>query len=581
MSEPQTIRVIAVIVGEKTVTFFKEDGVPVNFPQGDSRVPKLVETYFSEKNKGAEVVELMININEKRQEVVQNLTKRSLTTRLFVAAKKALYAFTGRDAEGVAHYRTSPEDEAAIRASIRERVAALTSRPDPTQQDEIPLRLVTGDTILGDEETIVAITGEGMVDGVENIHALVGDSEVGTNAERLIERLAAISSERRHTAQELLDFIAKLHLPPLPDGSFIGYKRLKKTKHEGVYADPHTGRVFQRVGDTVEVPENMVDPDRRSECSRGLHVGSQQYMGGFAAGSSSVTAIVLVEPEDVIAVPYRDRTKLRTCKYRILGLLDDQSQNSINVARTLPAGTTTAAMITAILGGNTPPEILGRVHIAGESGTKLTYTINGISYPPETTFADALKISGRNLQDVSAETTETVYEEVKTVDVETQAEAVKVNKKTTITVTTKDKVSPVSLGQGRNARAQALWAAANNGDLSKSERQQAAQDLLALKKKSKVSWATLGLEDWVKGTLDSLIAADKKVEPAPAPVKAASKPVAQKPSAKERRAKQKELTSVERKAIAMQKEGKYSVSEIARKLNMSRTSLRRLLAKHT
>ena len=51
------------------------------------------------------------------------------------------------------------------------------------------------------------------------------------------------------------------------------------------------------------------------DCAAGLHVASYDYISGY---SGNVCQIVLVEPENIVSVPYTDRTKMRVCEYQII-----------------------------------------------------------------------------------------------------------------------------------------------------------------------------------------------------------------------------------------------------------------------
>lgn len=80
--------------------------------------------------------------------------------------------------------------------------------------------------------------------------------------------------------------------------------------------------VPQWVGSVVEMPRDKVDSDGRVECSVGLHVGTYGYASTFHYGISQLL-LVKVDPRDVVSVPEYDFTKLRTCRYTVVGEVDD------------------------------------------------------------------------------------------------------------------------------------------------------------------------------------------------------------------------------------------------------------------
>lgn len=72
-----------------------------------------------------------------------------------------------------------------------------------------------------------------------------------------------------------------------------------------------------RMGEAVEMPREECDSDPNNTCSRGLHVGSWDYVKDFGSyGADNVILEVLVCPSQVVAVPtdYNGK-KMRCCVY--------------------------------------------------------------------------------------------------------------------------------------------------------------------------------------------------------------------------------------------------------------------------
>lgn len=124
--------------------------------------------------------------------------------------------------------------------------------------------------------------------------------------------------------QEAWDFLQHKGLPIMPNGMVRGYKGVqddywsatgnKTTKVlRGKVNDE--GRIYNGVGETIEVARNNVDDDRRRGCSHGLHVGTYEYARSFAP------KLLLVEfsPTDIVSVPTDcNCQKLRCSKYTVI-----------------------------------------------------------------------------------------------------------------------------------------------------------------------------------------------------------------------------------------------------------------------
>lgn len=161
-------------------------------------------------------------------------------------------------------------------------------------------------------------------------------------------------------ADKLYRWIFSEKLTLTPDGHFLGYKSVAKhpnrdlskieitlpngddetadyahTMHDGGVFWSHfdgggitngvefPGQVPQWVGSVVEMPRDRVDDRGHVECSVGLHVGTYGYASQFYAGDTSQLLLVKVDPKDVVSVPDYDFTKLRACRYTVVGVIED------------------------------------------------------------------------------------------------------------------------------------------------------------------------------------------------------------------------------------------------------------------
>ena len=135
-----------------------------------------------------------------------------------------------------------------------------------------------------------------------------------------IQKLMKNPSQR--AIQELYTFLEHKNLPITPSGNFLAYKGIQNdyfsctagsiTVLKGV---EKAGRIFNAVGQEVEVARNQVNDDADVGCGAGIHVGSLEYATGFGPK----TVIVEVSPEDVVSIPKDcEFQKLRACKYKVV-----------------------------------------------------------------------------------------------------------------------------------------------------------------------------------------------------------------------------------------------------------------------
>lgn len=132
------------------------------------------------------------------------------------------------------------------------------------------------------------------------------------------------------------------------DGYIVGYKSVRgdgRSAHAGrepvtvVHQDGSvetvTGRVPYPVGATVSMDRDLVDDDRDSACSVGIHVGTF----GYAMTFCDDMLVVLVDPADVVSVPTDCRAqKMRVCRLFVAARHDgDQITDAvIEHIRTVP-----------------------------------------------------------------------------------------------------------------------------------------------------------------------------------------------------------------------------------------------------
>lgn len=544
-----SIKVVAMVVDNGNLTFYKLDGSTHVITQGDPRGPVLSETFLAGQKLGHEVIDLDLSPDAVTQTHL-NSPKRSKLLRFFTVPAAAVKKLFGRQSHESGFDEAAHEKAAARVREIASRL--MKSGDDEKGTEDLPIRMVTTEEPMGDDETIIAVSEDGIVPHVENLSDQFKAGEEGKapaqGPDNLLLRLAKISAKRGHTGAELLNFIKKIDLPINDDGSFYAYKRLI-SEGNGLYTDPHSRKVFQRVGDLVQMDESLVDKNRRQECSQGIHVGTRHYMGGFHGKETpgSGTCLVLIQPEDVIAVPEREASKMRCCRYLLVGDLSDTAHDLVNENKRIDDCKTTMELLAQLVAGARPP-LLGVVNIGGAGGSKLTYTINGKEVDTKATRQHALNIS----KGVATAPTKPVTP-VRTIDDSKQGHT----KDMLAPAKVRDKAHAVTPASVKKAAATPPTRQEIAGDLAKTMRDAKASDIARgeaatklrdYKKKAKVSWDALGLQGDIAKEIEEIIlitttkpksAPQKPKAPTPAPKAAPAAKVQAKPEPKAEPAKAK------------------------------------------
>ena len=124
---------------------------------------------------------------------------------------------------------------------------------------------------------------------------------------------------------EMYNFLEHMNMPITPEGFIIAYKAVE-TDFYSVTGNINTkviqgkvdesGRIYNGIGETIEIERSSCDDDFRQACSHGLHAGSLAYAKGYGPR----LLLVLIDPADVVSIPLdHNCEKLRCCKYKVLG----------------------------------------------------------------------------------------------------------------------------------------------------------------------------------------------------------------------------------------------------------------------
>jgi hypothetical protein len=549
MTEPTKIEVAALVVAPDILTFFKTDGSVFTVTQGDPRGVELSDEFFRQRKAGAQIVTLLLTAEQKTATHL-NSAKRNPLIRFFRAKLADVEKLFGKDAPGE-YEKVEPNDltDASLEAAEL-RVKQIASQLMASSKDvaegthDLPLKMVHSEEPMGKDETIIGVTEDGIVPHVESLNDQFKASDEGkasaTGPDNLVIRLAKMSAKRGHTAAELLRFIKGIDLPILPDGSFLAYKRLKHIG-KGVYVDPHTSRVHQRIGDIVQMDETLVDPNRRQACSQGLHVGTRHYMGSFhSKAEGSGTMLVLIQPEDAIAVPINETTKMRASRYLILADLSNKAHDLVNKNKRMDDCKETMQIVAQIVAGARPP-LLGVVNISQGAGQGLEYRLNGVTPPTNISLEEARDIAqskatapqgvvtdvrtiddakNGNMSGLKPEVVRDKSHVVKPIDAKAKAEA----STPAPTPVTPQPAKPTATSVRAQVAAQ-LYARMTDKDNTDKDRLAAATELKAHKQRCKVSYDFgLGLPSQTGTEIEEIIAlATPATKADPKPSKSAPK----------------------------------------------------------
>lgn len=417
------IIVIAAVVDTQCLTLYSSDGSTVVLVQGDPRVPIIVkklqpvltgpgtsmEIDLDDMNPMAVAKEPEVKPESALNQFAE-FEKQSGVAKFFKVAKTALKKFfrasepepekpveiiapmemgevkTFSLALTMAEVEQAADENYALPAEPEVVVEPISGTPmssiDEVMANAKAIPASSEDFAMTREEEsthdVVAVVekADGSVGLVPHAHKLAtqvahatktGNSK-GMNA--LLKRLAEMPTSRTHSVEDLLKFLERGDLPITDDGRIVFYKILHKKTGTFGYVDCHTGRVQQGANVEVRMAESLVDPNRRNECSNGLHVARRQYLSSFSGDGCFLGSLA---PEDVVAVPDYDANKMRVCAYQLHFLLSAEDFQHVKANRPFTADMEIAKKLAIILAGNQPP-ITHLVTIGSSNGGDLKIT---------------------------------------------------------------------------------------------------------------------------------------------------------------------------------------------------------------
>lgn len=392
------VRIVGAAIDTKKLTLYRDNGETIVIEQGDQRIRKILDQVVPEiKSQGWSVVDL-----SSRNEYQDVEEKTNGLIRFFRVAKKKLsQLFSEELTPGVVGNTNVQVEQPPVVDKIALAVEEIMANAKPAHSnDAVP-----------PHETVVAVVDNKVLPDVQYLSAQVTHAVTTNNSEGLenfMKRAATVASERHHSVQDLMRFMERGDLPLANDGSIIVYKVLRRagpsmaTEYPTMtMVDCHTGRVPQGVGVEVRMDPSLVDPNRRNECSNGLHIARRAYIKSF---DGDMCVLACIRPEDVIAVPSEDANKMRVCAYEILATLSDTQYEQLRKNKPITELLDGKALLAmAIAGGFPPPHT--RVVIGGHKGSDISVEnliklssdeVLAKNQPPSlvdaTEFADALNI---------------------------------------------------------------------------------------------------------------------------------------------------------------------------------------------
>lgn len=529
-------RIVAVIVDQKNLTLYKDDGNTIVIAQGDPRIRGLVERVVPavEKDKYYDLTEQDLSLNPDGQ---KHYAEAELATngvvRFFRLAKKKLQEIAAKFREPVAPISVGdlPPVGSALAELVPEPEAdeedpALPveeERPELTRGQAACAEIIanaasTSDTgfhrvpdIEAEEEmvTIAIVDGETVIPDVDMIDvqlravaAKLGSAEGVAN---FFRRLATV--KRDHTVADLLTFMEKGELPIADDGTVLVYKLLNSHgQGDSLYfTDVHSGQVKQKVGSRVFMAESLVDRNRDRDCSNGLHIARRDYLNAF---SGNACMLCKLAPEDVIAVPHSDARKLRCKGYFIVAQLSDKDRALVKQDK---------AMSDTVLLGNVAAgnhvEVLETVEITKQNGGGLIITPTGANKQAEVVKDENLKAESLDTLDTNKpENARVDAREIALGKVTAPPGGENVVEPTGVTAEPIPLVSAVVPGFSRRP-ADLLIEAYHSKPEGSYEKYQAAYALLLYKKQCKKSWTALGVAISVWDPATKLVDAGPPAEP--------------------------------------------------------------------
>jgi hypothetical protein len=361
-----TVRVAGAIATETGVTVYLQDGSKLNLQKDTERTAKILDQLI-DKVRAGEVCEIDLGTYEVYASIEDKTKGAVKFVRGTLSRLKGLF---GKSEELAAPAMTNlgsvrPSIPAAPVQEVKPAaVPAPVIKSVPTV-----LPVATDPAIVSNGDLHAIVDGKVIpVAGLDRHIEAAASTENAVGLQRFLERIATVIDNRTHTIKELMDFMSKGDLQIADDGSILAYKVLKSGN--GAFVDCHSGSVTQKLGSFVQMDEKLVDPNRRNECSTGLHIARRGYLRHFPG---NIITLVKVAPEDVIAVPPGEPNKMRAKGYHIVAVLPSDVHATLRNNQPMTGHKIAAQMLADAIKGN-HVGILEYVNIGAAMGGNVTIT---------------------------------------------------------------------------------------------------------------------------------------------------------------------------------------------------------------
>lgn len=130
---------------------------------------------------------------------------------------------------------------------------------------------------------------------------------------RFLERLSENPSYS--SIESLYDFLENKNIPIDEDGFFYAYKSITLD-----WKDIYSKSISNEIGATPRMKRSSVDDNRNHHCSKGLHVGSLEYVKSYGGPITNKRIVICkVDPADVVSVPLDHYCqKVRVTSYEVI-----------------------------------------------------------------------------------------------------------------------------------------------------------------------------------------------------------------------------------------------------------------------
>ncbi|TDW20495.1 hypothetical protein EV128_125125 [Rhizobium azibense] len=353
------VRILGAIASNSGVTLYLEDGSEMNLPKDTQRTKEILDQTIEALNRGEhlEIDTATFSIEKTIEEKTNGVVK-------FVRGRfsqlKAMFGGTVEEPKMTTVVLGVVKPSAAPAASVQ--TQSPTQRFVPQEK---------GPAIAYEPEELHAVVNNKVIPGVEALTPYmdaINNGEDAAGFQKFMERIATVIDHRSHTVKELLNFMRNGDLPIADDGSIVAYKVLNSAQNG--FVDCHSGKVTQKLGSFVQMDEKLVDPNRRNECSTGLHIARRGYLSGFRG---NIITLVKVAPEDVIAVPPGEPNKMRAKGYHIVAVLPADVHPTLRQNRPMTGNEKASKLLADVIKGNHTP-ILEVVNIGAAKGGSVTVT---------------------------------------------------------------------------------------------------------------------------------------------------------------------------------------------------------------